>query len=200
MKSTAQTVIIWLFLIFVTGSSLYLYIHEQGNTKRLIYDLKAARDSAQTFTTKDGHQASKLISQNLTASELRKVNPEIVSKLKNMYITPGAVQSYTEATQTLQADISAPVKDSIKQIPGKAPEQIKTFAYSDKWLSLKGVIHHDTTAIKLAATDTIFTAVYKGERRHPWAWFLSKRQYTATATNRSPYIKINVIQSGVIKK
>ena len=49
-------------------------------------------------------------------------------------------------------------------------------------------------------TAAIFTAIDKGDRYHPWTWILSKRQLTTSDTNRSHYIKINVIQSGVIKK
>lgn len=216
MKATAQTAVIWLFLIFVTAASLTGYIREQSKSKRLLYNLKAARDSAQTFTTRDGHQASKLIAQNLTAPELRKVNPEVVSQLKNLYISPRLVQSYTQSTQEMKAEVMAVIKDSIPERTAKfsdttrftvgniepvEPKKIRMLEYSDKWISIKANnIDLSPVKITVLATDTIFTAIYKGERRHPWAWFLSRRQYTAAATNRSPYIKINVIQSGVIKK
>lgn len=199
MKNSIQTAVIWLFLIFVTAASLTGYIREQSKSKRLLYNLKAARDSAQTFITKDGHQASKLISQNLTAPELRKINTEVVSQLKNLYISPRLVQSYTQSTQEMKAEVPVKIHDTIR-IENTDTIKMKVLEYQDKWISISGVIDPDTAKIKVLATDTIFTAVYKGERRHPWAWFLSRRQYTAAATNRSPYIKINVIQSGVIKK
>lgn len=213
MKERLTTGIIWLFLAFVTVTSVTGYIKEQQKSNRLLYDLKAARDSAQTFTTRDGHQASKLIAQNLTPSEFKKVNPETVAKLKNMYIRPGMVQSYTETSAQMKAEVLATVKDSIvantpANEPGRAqgiapepqPEKLKVLKYRDKWISISGVVDLDTAKITVLANDTIFTAIYRGERRHPWAWILSRRQLTAAATNRNPYIKINVIQSGVIKK
>jgi hypothetical protein len=208
MKATAQTVFIWLFLVFVTGSSLYLYIKEQGNSRRLLYDLKAANEQAEDFKTREGHQASKLKAQELTISELRRINPQIIAQLKNLDIRPRLVTSYTQAAQTFQAEIRAPVKDSIVNVPAstdikqdaREPQKIKVLKYRDKWISITGVLDPDTAKIKVAATDTIFTGIYKGDRRRPWLWILSKRQYTAAATNRSPYIKIQVIQSGVIKK
>jgi hypothetical protein len=205
MKSSVQTALIWVFLLFVTAASVTGYIKEQGKSKRLLYDLKAAQETAKTFTTKDGHQASKLIAQELTAGELKKVNPQIVSQLKNMYIPPRLAQSYTEASQTMQVEVKATVKDSIparteNNPDAREPEKIKVLKFRDKWISISGIVDPDTAKIMVLAKDTIFTAIYKGERRHPWAWILSKRQLTAAATNRSPYIKINVIQSGVIKK
>ena len=209
MKERLTSGIIWLFLVFVTIASVRGYILKQQDYNRVIYDLKASRDSARTFTTRDNHQASKLIAQNLTVSELKKVDPETVSKLKNLYIPPRLVQSYTEASQTMNVEVKAAVKDSIvartpigepEGAKSISPERVQTISYSDAWIKIKGVLYNDTAALKIAATDTIFTAIYRGERRHPWAWFLSKRQLTAAATNRSPYIKIKVIQSGVIKK
>lgn len=204
MKS-AQTVIIWLFLIFVAGSSLYLYIHEQGNSRRLLANLEAANQTAKQFKTKDGHNATKLIAQDLTIKELRRVHPEIIAQLKNLYISPRLVQSYTAAAQTFSADIKTPVTtkpDTTTTGTGTIETKgtIETFTFLDKWISVTGQIKHDTAALNIQATDTIFTAIYKGDRRHPWAWILSRRQLTAAATNRSPYIKINVIQAGVIKK
>ena len=201
MKATAQTVLIWIFLIFVTGSSLYLYIKEQGNSSRLLYDLKAAVEVAKDFRTLEGHQASKLKAQELTISELRRINPQIISAIKNLDIRPRLVTSYTQAAQTFQAEITVPVKDSlIAPVTERAAVEVKVLQYRDKWISINGVLDPDSARIKVAATDTIFTAIYKGDRRRPWLWVLSKRQYTAAATNCSPYISINVIQSGVIKQ
>lgn len=205
MKATAQTVIIWLFLVFVAGSSLNLYFKANSRANRMENNLKIANEKAEQFKTKDGHNAAKLKAQELTISELRRINPQVISQLKNLYIAPRLVQSYTESTQTMQAEVKATVKDSIPERTGtnpdaREPEKIKVLKYRDKWISISGVLDPDTAKIKVLAVDTIFTAVYKGERRHPWAWILSRRQYTAAATNRSPYIKINVISSGVIKK
>lgn len=207
MKATAQTVVIWLFLLFVAGKSISMYMSANSRANRMEANLKAATETAQQFKTRDQHNAVKLKAQELTISELRRINPQIISQLKNLYIAPARVQSYTQSTQELKAEIKATVKDSAI-VPGtteinsdsRAPEKIKLLKYRDKWISIQGIVDPDTAKIKILATDTIFTAIYKGERRRPWAWILSKRQYTAAATNRNPYISINVIETGVIKK
>lgn len=205
MKAKAETVIIWLFLLFVTGSSLKLYFEEKANSTRLTYDLKAALETAVDFKTKNGQQASKMKAQELTISELRKINPAIISQLKNLYIPPRLAESYTELSQEMKAAVKAPIKDSIRYPIGinsddREPEKIKVLQYWDQWISIHGVLDPDTAKIKVLATDTIFTAIHKGERRRPWLWVFSKRQLTTSATNRSPYISVHVINSGVIRK
>ncbi len=206
MKATAQTVIVWLFLIFVTGSSLKLYFHEKANSNRLLFDLKAANQQAENFQTREGHQASKLIAQELTIKELKTINPEIISQLKNLYIPPRRIQSYTQAAQVLSAEVLATVIDSVPahtklNTDAREPEKIRVLKYVDKWISIQsGNLDLSPVKVKVLAIDTIFTGIYKGDRRRPWLWILSKRQYTATATNRSPYISIKVIQSGIVKK
>ncbi len=204
MKATAQTVIIWLFLVFVAGESMNLYFKANSRANRLENNLKIANEQAEQFRTRDGQQASRLKAQELTISELRRINPQIIARLKNLYIPPRLAQSYTQSSQQLKAEVKAAIKDSI--VPASitettgTKETIGTFDYADAWIEVKGQFVSDTATLHISANDTIFTAIYKGERRHPWAWFLSKRQLTAAATNRNPYISIKVIQSGVIKK
>jgi len=213
MKVTAKTIILYLALVCLSGLSLYLYFDGEANEKRLTYDLKASLQTAVDYKTKDGYNASKLIAQELTIQELRRINPQIIESLKNLYIAPRLAQSYTQTKQTFQATIKATVIDSIVHGTGvnrftkefiKADSvfstTIKILKYQDKWISINGKVYPDTAEIKILATDSIFTAIYKGVRRHPWAWILSKRQLTTAATNRSPYILINVIQAGIINK
>jgi hypothetical protein len=210
MKKNLIIIAIGLILTASTVVSTVMYFKELANSNRLVFDLKAANQPAKTFETKDGHQASKLIAQDNTVHELKIINPRVVSQLSNLYIAPRLVQSYSETTQTLKAEIYAHIKDSIsatlpadtsKNTVAEVPVKIRMLEYSDTWISVKtGNIDLAPVKITVVAKDSIFAGVYKGQRRHPWAWILSRRQWTVAATNKSPYIKIEVIQAGVIKK
>lgn len=214
MKERIMNGAIWLFLLFVTASSLTGYINSQQRAKRLLFDLKASRDSTRTFTTRDGHEASKLIAQELSAHELKTAFPDVATKLQNLYIAPRRTESYTETGSQMKAEVTANVMDSLPEIPAniriaagtdtntvaRDTAKIKLLKYRDEWIQIRGVIDGDSAKIKILASDTIFTAIYRGERRHRWAWIFSRRQLTTVATNRNPYIKIKVISSGVIKK
>lgn len=187
----------------------YLYFNEKSKSKRLFGNLQASQQQSTNFTTRDGHQASKKEAYQLTGNELVRSFPAVNTSLKNLDISPRRTESFTEARQVFEAEITAPVKDSVPAVGdeityqlGKIdriePMPVKTFAFSDAWISVSGTIS-DSARLKIAAVDTVFTAIYRGERRRPWAWILSKRKLEVAATNRSPYIKINVIQGGIIK-
>ena len=170
MKATAQTVIIWLFLLFVTGSSLNLYFKANSRANRMEGNLKAVNQQAEQFRTRNGQLASRLTAQELTISELRRLNPAIISQIKNLYIPPRLVQSYTTTAQTMQVDISAPVThvqepDTTGGTETRNPQPVTRIEYADKWITLKGTIKTDSAKLSISATDTIFAIIHKGERR-----------------------------------
>lgn len=187
-----------------------LYLAAKADNRRLTDNLQATQQPDTEFTTNDGHQASKKQAYQVEPGEIADVFPDVSRSLQNLDIKPGRAESFTEARQTFEADITAPVKDSLpavgentRYILGKIerfdPIPIKTFSFRDHWISVTGIIS-DSARLHITAVDTIFTAIYRGQRRHPALWILSKRKLEVAATNRSPYIKINVIQGGIIKK
>lgn len=210
-----NSVFVWLLLLATSGTMTYLYFIEKANSKRLFDNVVAANSKIKEFTTRDGHQATKKQAYELTNSELRKAFPEVQTQLKNLYIKPRLAESYTQASTAMEFEVSAPTRDTLvnrlrRDIQDTLPALVKlpvpelvegkTFSYSDQWKSVNGLVFPDTTFIKVAAVDSIFTAIYRGQRRHPWAWVLSKRKLEVAATNRNPDIKITVIQAGLIKK
>lgn len=209
MKRISPTLIIWIVLFSVSAGSLKLYFSEKATSRRYFDNLQATQAKVKEFTTRDGHQATKISAFELTNTDLRKAFPDVAQQLKNLDIRQRLAESYTQASTAMSFEITAPVKDSIpdhtQYSVGKIENQpieplpIKTFSYQDQWISVSGTVS-DVAKIRVAAVDTIFTAIYRGERRHPWAWFLSKRKLEVAATNRSPYIKTTVIQAGMIKK
>lgn len=217
MKATAQNVIIWLFLVFVTAESLNLFFKERARANRMTANMEAADQIVKEFQTRDGHNAAKITAQELTISELRRIRPEIISQLKNLYIPPRAAISYTETASQMKAEVLATVKDTI--LPARTakerfdsefkeadsliskPQKIKVLEYSDEWISiLSGNLDLPPVKVSVLANDSIFTGIYKGDRRRPALWILSRRKLQVSATNKNPYIKIKVIQGGVIKK
>jgi len=204
MKATAATVFTWLFLLFVAGSSLNLYFKANARANRIEANLKAANETAEKFRTRNGQQAERIKAQELTISELRRINPYIISQLKNLYIPPRRTVSFVETSQNIQAEISAPVTDTIITKPaiiGKdpAPQKIKLLEYNDNWFSVSGQIKNDSATLKISGVDTVFIGIFRGERRRPGWWFLSPRQYEAAATNRNPYINLHLLNLGIIK-
>lgn len=199
--------LVFLFLLITSGIFCYLFIVEKQNSNRLFDNLQAATSKNTTFTTRDGNPAVKQTAQQLTGSEVRRAFPEVKSNLKNLYIPVSRTESFTQTGQSLNISKTLPLQDNTNYSVGNIEHpadslpaiQPKTFELPDKWVHITGEIMGDSVSFQIMATDTIFTAIYRGDRRRPWLWVLSKRKLEVAATNRNPYIKIEVIQSGIIK-
>lgn len=200
-----KILIIILILLACSATTSVLWLKEKANSRRLTDNISVLQSEARQFTTKDGHQASKTDALILQPSEVKKLFPEVNSQLKNMYIPASRTESFTDTRSVTDFTVRAANRDSLIKLPvlpGKIQQTqiLKTFHYSDKWKSINGLIAPDTTFIRVAAVDSIFTAIYRGDRRHPWAWILSRRKLQVAATNRNPDNTITVIQGGVIKR
>lgn len=201
MKQTSLKILVLVFMAFVTASSLKLYFNEVQKTRRLSDNIEALNQEAETFKARNGQQAARITAQQITIQELRRSYPELKSRLHNLYIPPGRFQSSTTTSQELRATIAAPILPAPDRTQADELEPIAPrFAYSDKWVKLAGTIAADTAHLELMATDTVFISTYKGERRKPWAWILSRRKIETAATNVNPYIDLNIIQSATLKK
>lgn len=204
MKSSAATLLIWVFLLLVTAASVRGYISQQKETKRLTRNLEAVTAEADSFRTRDGHTASRIAAQEITISELKNAFSDVAGQLHNLKIRPAQAVSYTQTASRLNVDARAPVKDSvINRLESNRsdtifiPDTVRTLKYSDAWLSVTAILPPPPQlgTVKVSAIDSIFTVI-NWDRR----WFLGAKHYEVNATNRNPYIKIEVIQGGIIKK
>ncbi|MDP3914363.1 MAG: hypothetical protein Q8R96_11590 [Bacteroidota bacterium] len=201
MTRTIYSSILWVVMFVSLIVTLNLYFSEKANSNRLFSNLKAVNEQAETYTTRDGYPATKKTIQELSTKELKQAFPEATAIIKNMRIEPRRVQSFTQLSQGLTIKVKAPVTDSVLfDTRLNDSLQVKKLNYSDKWISIQAEIKPDTGLITIAAIDTIYTSIYKGKRRRPALWIFSRRNYEAAATNRSPYIKIQVVQGITIKK
>lgn len=204
IKSKVSTLVIVAVLFSASSLFAYLYFQEKANSKRLWHNIETLKSESKSFTTRDGHTASKADVLILKPGELKKAFPEVTTSLKNLYIRPAQAESFTETGVSVNFKVAAANRDTLIQIPVlqgeiSQPQPAKTFNYTDKWKSVNGLIFPDTTFVQVAAVDSIFTAIYRGDRRHPALWILSKRKLQVAATNRNPDIQITVIQGGLIK-
>ncbi len=199
MKTKVIIAFVILFLLLVSGESLNLYFKEHSNYKRMEENLKISSQEAQYYKTRSGENAVKVTAQEFTIHELRSTKPSVMQDLKNMYIRPGSIQSYSEVSTELKKDISAPVKDSIVFLPDSSKFTARTLQYRDKWFSVSGIILRDTAKLSIEVPDTI-TSVIFSQRKHPFWWILSKRQIKSVIKNSNPFVKIHIQQEIVIKK
>ena len=203
MKNAAITGGIILFLLFVSVECFRLYLSEKQEARRWEDNYTAAAAEAERYKTAAGDAAVKITAQEMTIAELKKALPAVIADIKAAGIRPGAVHSFTENTAVMGAHIAAPLKyaTTATTAPTRAdttPERVRSFEYTDKWFSTAGIIRNDSIIQDISGIDTIQTIIYS-QRRHPWAWILSKKQIKAVTVNKNPGIDITPLKAIYIK-
>lgn len=189
--------VIGFFLLFVTFESVKLYFDEHKTTERLTENLAALQKEAVYFKARNGDQAVKLTSQELTIKELKATIPDAIQAIKNLYIPPRLVQGFIRASSQTVKPIVAVLRDSI------TPDNIRlrVMAYDDKWFQVKQIIRGDTSKLNILTCDSLTVVPVRARRNHPWLWILSKRGLPELViSNKNPFNRITIEKSVVIKK
>jgi hypothetical protein len=67
---------------------------------------------------------------------------------------------------------------------------IKAFNYYDKHFSVNGIVQFDSLELNISSIDSITQVVFKGERKRPWLWILSRRKLQQIIKSSNPNSKI----------
>ena len=194
--NSAAPYIIAIFLLCATGETYHLYLKEVQKTKRLLENLTAVQQQNEYFVSRNGDQAVKIKSQELTIQELRKTLPDVMKDLRNVYIRPQQLENYASSTNEIKKEIITTVRDSII----RDTVRISIIDYTDKWFSVKGKIEEHQAKLQIHSTDTITVINYLSRRPHRWLWFLGGRRHPeAIITNKNPFTRIAVQKSINIK-
>jgi hypothetical protein len=194
--NSAIPYVIGIFLLFVTFESIKLYYTEHKNTVRLTENLAAVQKEATYFKGRNGDQAVKITSQELTISELKKTIPEAIQDIKNLYIQPRQLQSFTKAGTSIGKHISTTLRDSVIM----DTIRVKVIDYRDQWFKVNGMIRDSKLNLEIKTSDTLTVVNYLSKRPHPWLWiFGGKRHPEAAISNKNPFIKYEITKSIVVK-
>lgn len=195
--NSAIPYIIGLFLLFVTFQTLRLHFADQKIITRLTENLAISQKECTYYKARNGDQAVKLQSQELTIKEIRATIPAVIADLKNLYIRPRQLQSYTQAATLTERHIKTTLRDSVIM------DTIKVTAinYADEWFTVKGIIREKTADLTINSRDSLTVVNYLSRRPHPWLWiFGGKRHPEALISNKNPFIKYSITKSITVKK
>jgi hypothetical protein len=195
--NSAVPYIIGIFLLFVTFQSLKLYYDETKTTTRLTDALTIANKECTYFKARNGEQAVKLQSQELTINEIRATSHSVITDLRNLYIPPRQLQSYTAASTEIAKHIETTLRDSIVMDTIK----VKVIDYRDEWFTVNGRINGTLVNMDIKTIDSLSIVNYLSKRPRPWLWiFGGKRHPESVISNKNPFIKYAITKSIVVKK
>lgn len=195
--SGSWPVIIGLFLLFVTFQSLKLHFKDQKTITRLTENLAISQKECTYFKARNGDQAVKIQSQELTIKEIRSIYPAVIADMKNLYIQPRQLRSFVQANTKAEKHIETTLRDSVIMDTIK----IKVIDYRDQWFTVKGIIQTEAVNLNIQTIDSLNVVNYLSRRPHPWLWiFGGKRHPEAAITNKNPFIKYSITKSITVKK
>lgn len=108
----------------------------------------------------------------LSHAQAQALVPALEAELKQLRLKARRAAQYTEAGISLQQELRAVLRDSV--IYDAVP--VRVFRYADDHLTVSGIATDSVQALQLSYRDTLVQVVYRGARRRPWLWVLSRRE------------------------
>ena len=105
LKQIALFSTIAVFLLLVTGKSLYMYIQGQKDYKRILASQQNLTKQLVYYKDKQGHETAKTPVLQYTKKELDNVLPDVNTLLKTLKIKPKQTESVAEIATTQHKDI-----------------------------------------------------------------------------------------------
>lgn len=185
MVKSVLKIIFLLFLLYVIGEGLKLYIQKSKDYKRILQDEINIQDSLKYSRDKLGREMAKSATLSLTVAEMEKVLPEVQQAIQELKIKPARVETYTETAITEHKDLVQRLRDT-NIVINKVITPVKAFSYRDSWYKISGIVQSDTVTLDVSSRDTLIQVVSRGARLKPWLWFFSPRQLVQTIECRNP--------------
>lgn len=197
MKTTGTTVFIWLFMAFVTFSSIKLYLEKARDNNRNIENVAALQKENQYFKDINGNQAVKIQALTLTAAELRRTIPQVIEDIRALNIRPALVNNYTTAAASTTAQIVTTLKDSIIF----DTVRVSRIDYKSKWFDISGMIRGEVATLEAHSRDSINVINYQGKRTRRLLFIrVGPRSNETVIVSKNPGSTISIEKSIFIKK
>ena len=134
------------------------YKQQKHEIERLTTNQTALAKDVETYKTKDGKNAAKIIELELSRGEFEKLCAEQVKTIEELNLKVKYLQGISTTASSTNVEFKTILKDSIiyhyrDSIVYK--ETLKTFKWNDNWNVVDGVINKDTVECKYHGVDTL---------------------------------------------
>jgi len=185
-----KILVILAFIIIALSSVSYgvfkLYLKEKKDNNRLSKNISSLNENLTYYKSRNGHLVGKNSVLVFRLSEFKSSFSDLAEQIEDLRINVNRISSVSNTVIESEKHITTTLKDSIINDTIIA----KTFRYNDAFYDIKGLAIGSTQTVTIQSTDSILQVVYKGKRRKPYLWFLSKRQLEQVITNKNPNSKI----------
>jgi hypothetical protein len=173
-----------------------LNVELRATNKRITENVKKVGQAITRFETQDRRMAAQTEVMAMRLEELSAMFPLLHSEIANLRIKQGRVLQIQGTQTESEKVITTLLRDSIIT----DTVRVRVFEYGDGYYSVKGVANGDTQRVQINSRDTLIQVVYKGKRKNPALWILSRRKLEQRMTLKNPNAKIVYNQTVQIEK
>lgn len=181
------------FIAFQFGK---MYFKERRDKNRVEDSWTVANQQIIYYKARNGNLVAKNNALQLKYAELKNIYPDIIAEIRNLNISPGHVEHFSETVIHQQKNIITTIHDSL--IYDTIP--MRVFNYKDEFYTVNGIAIADTQRVHIESRDSIIQVVYKGDRRKPLLWILSRRKLQQVVSCKNPNSKVEYSRFIEIKK
>jgi len=183
-------------LVILMTMAWKLNLELRATNKRITENVKKVAQAITRFETKDRRMAAQTEVMAMRLEELSAMFPLLHSEIANLRIKQGRVLQIQGTQTESEKVITTLLRDSIIT----DTVRVRVFEYGDGYYDVRGVSHGDTQRVQINSRDTLIQVVYKGKRKNPALWILSRRKLEQRMTLKNPNAKIVYNQTVQIEK
>lgn len=184
--------IIALLVLLVSACIFFAYgwREQKRESKRLSRNQSALLADVQLYKTQAGENAAKVQKLELTKSEFEKQCVTLKNEVEALGIKTKRLESVISTSSKTEAQIVAPVKDSlVYRDREQPPDTLRCFSFADDYLKVNGCIEKDTFNGKIESRDTLIHAAHRVPKKFLFFRFGCKA-IELEVVSKNPHSKI----------
>lgn len=157
-------------LIYAVGATLLLIAGTVAicctikKNQRLRNNFETLTTETKFYKTRLGESAASTLALQLELDEFRKLHAQDVERIKALKLKLRRVESIATTAAESEVAVSAPLRDTII-IRESIIDTLSHFAWSDKWVSIEGLINGEKVDCNIHSIDTIRQIIHRVPRR-----------------------------------
>ena len=192
------TTLKWVLLVAIC-LALFITIRQNVRLKKDVSrdgrNLKAATDSLQRLTLKDGRSAAQGEALEMRLGEIEKYMPRVIDEIHKMGVKPSQTQAVSTTGFTAIKNFTSYLHDSTVA----DTQHFKIFHYADAWYQVSGIAAGDSQSVAISNRDTLIQVIYRGARTKWWNPF-SPRPLLQRCAFSNPSAQVSYQQTIQISK
>lgn len=186
--------IIITLLCFFSIKSCNNYKKDNG---RLSNNQTALLSEMETYKTKDGKNAARIMQLEMTTGEYEKLMGEQAEQIKRLGIKIKRLESLNSAGTETETGGKTSIRDSvvIRYVDSvRVVDSIRYFEWKDTWSTINGIITKDSVDCRYHGVDTLNIICYRVPKKFlgfiPWGTkYIQTEVYNANENTKITYVE-----------